>query len=58
MPTAGSETPPAASYEEVRGMMKDAVADLLSGKDPKSVMQDLNDQANEVQREIIAEING
>ena len=58
MPTAGSETPPSASYEEVRGMMKEALAELLNGEDPKSVMQDLNDKANEAQKEIMAEING
>ena len=56
MKTAGSETPPSASYEEVRGLMKDALAEILSGSDYFKVMQDLNDEANRLHLEALAQL--
>ena len=56
MKTAGSETPPSASYEEVRGLMKDALAEILNGADYFKVMQDLNDEANQLHLEALAQL--
>ncbi len=56
MKTAGSETPPSASYEEVRGLMKDALAEILNGADYFKVMQDLNDEANRLHLEALAQL--
>ena len=58
MPTAGSETPPSASYEEVRRLMRDVLAEILGGGDPAKLMQDLNDEANELHREALEDIKG
>ena len=58
MPTAGSETPPSASYEEVRRLMRDVLAEILAGGDPAKLMQDLNDEANELHREALEDIKG
>ncbi len=58
MPTAGSETPPSASYEEVRRLMRDVLAEILSGDDPVKLMQGLNDEANELHREALEDIKG
>ena len=58
MPTAGSETPPSASYEEVRRLMRDVLAEILAGGDPAKLMQDLNDEANELHREALDDIKG
>ena len=56
MKTAGSETPPSASYEEVRGLMKDALAEILSGADYVQIMQDLNEEANRLHMEALAQL--
>jgi len=56
MKTAGSETPPSASYEEVRGLMKDALAEILSGADYVQIMQDLNEEANRLHLEALAQL--
>ena len=56
MKTAGSETPPSASYEEVRGLMIDALAELLNGADHVKVMQDLNEEANRLHQEALAQL--
>ena len=56
MKTAGSETPPSASYEEVRGLMKDTLAEILNGADYFKVMQDLNDEANRLHLEALAQL--
>ena len=58
MSAAGSETPPAASYEEVRRLMRDGLAEILGGGDPAKLMQDLNDEANELHREALEDIKG
>ena len=58
MPTAGSETPPSASYEEVRRLMRDVLAEILAGGDPAKLMQDLNDEANELHHEALEDIKG
>ena len=58
MPTAGSETPPSASYEEVRGLIRDVLAEILEGGDPVKLMEDLNDEANELHREALEELKG
>ena len=58
MPTAGSETPPSASYEEVRRLMRDVLAEILGGGAPAKLMQDLNDEANELHREALEDIKG
>lgn len=56
MKTAGSETPPSASYEEVRGLMKDALAEILNGADYVQIMQDLNEEANRLHLEALAQL--
>ena len=56
MKTAGSETPPSASYEEVRGLMKDALAEILNGADYVQIMQDLNEEANRLHMEALAQL--
>ena len=56
MKTAGSETPPSASYEEVRGLMKDALAEILNGTDHVKVMQDLNEEANRLHQEALDQL--
>ena len=56
MKTAGSETPPSASYEEVRGLMKDALAEILNGADYFKVMQELNDESNRLHQEALAQL--
>ena len=56
MKTAGSETPPSASYEEVRGLMKDALAEILNGADHVKVMQDLNEEANRLHQEALDQL--
>tara|TARA_B100000686_G_scaffold354560_1_gene465458 strand:- start:8027 stop:9364 length:1338 start_codon:yes stop_codon:yes gene_type:complete len=58
MPTAGSETPPSASYEEVRGLLRDTLAEILAGGDPAELMEDLNEEANELHREALEELKG
>ncbi|MBO68494.1 MAG: hypothetical protein CL398_09310 [Acidiferrobacteraceae bacterium] len=57
MPTAGSETPPSASYEEVRRLLREVLAELLSGGDARALMTDLNEEANELHAEALAELN-
>ena len=56
MKTAGSDTPPSASYEEVRGLMKDALAEILSGADYVQIMQNLNEEANHLHMEALAQL--
>ena len=58
MPTAGSETPPSASYEEVRRLLRDVLAEILGGGDPVRLMQDLNEEANELHQEALDELKG
>lgn len=56
MKTAASETPPSASYEEVRGLMKKALAEIINGADPRAVMLKLNDTANELHRDVVEQL--
>ena len=54
--TTGSETPPSASYEEVRGLMKDALAEILNGSDHVKIMQDLKEEANRLHQDALAQL--
>ena len=56
MKTAGSETPSSASYEKVMRLMKDALAEILSGADYVQIMQDLNEEANRLHLEALAQL--
>jgi len=58
MPTAGSESPPSASYEEVRRLMREVLAQLLEGGDAAKLMQNLNREANELHREVLEDLKG
>ena len=42
--------------EEVRGLMKDALAEILSGADYVQIMQDLNEEANRLHLEALAQL--
>ena len=56
MKTAGSETPPSASYDRGKRLMKDALAEILSGADYVQIMQDLNEEANRLHMEALAQL--
>lgn len=56
MTTGASETPPSASYEEVRGLLNEALAAIIDGDDPEQVMLDLNEEANRLHAEVLAQL--
>lgn len=56
MRTGASETPASASYEEVRKLVGEALAAIIDGGDPERIMLDLNEEANRLHDEVLAEL--